>query len=217
MINLINRALDFIFPPICGICGNFASNYLCDKCKDRINLISKFRIDKDEDEEYKAHFWLFKYDDIRELVLRYKFNECSYLNNTFSEIILNNYEIKNILKKADYIIPVPIHKKRLNERGYNQCELIAKKLSKEIDNLGYLPNVLCKNKNIVPQSTLDKKERINNIKGAFYIKDRNISFKGKTVVLFDDIYTTGSTVKECVKVMKSLEFKCVYVFTIAKN
>ena len=217
MINLMNRALDFIFPPVCGICGEFADNNLCDKCKDRINLISKFKINTDEDKEYIAHFWLFKYEDIRELMLRYKFNECSYLSDTFSEIILNNQDIGKILRKANYIIPVPIHKKRLYERGYNQCELIAKKLSRKIDNLEYLPNLLCKKKNIIPQSTLDKEERKNNINGAFCIKYRNINFKGKTVILFDDIFTTGSTIKECVKTMKSLKFKRIYVFTIAKN
>ena len=217
MINLINRALDFIFPPVCGICGKFGDCYLCDECKENIELISKFRINKYERKEYTAHFWLFKYEDIRELILRYKFNECSYLSNTFSEIVLNNYEIRKILERVDYIIPVPIHKKRLYERGYNQCELIAKKLSREIDNLEYLPNLLYKKKNIVPQSILDKDERASNIKGAFYIKNRNINFKEKTVVLFDDIYTTGSTVKECVKTLKSLEFKYIYIFTIAKK
>ena len=150
-------------------------------------------------------------------MLRYKFNECSYLSDTFSEIILNNQDIGKILRKANYIIPVPIHKKRLYERGYNQCELIAKKLSRKIDNLEYLPNLLYKKKNIIPQSTLDKEERKNNINGAFSIKYRNINFKGKTVILFDDIFTTGSTIKECVKTMKSLKFKRIYVFTIAKN
>ena len=210
-MNLFDKALDFIFPPICGICGNKSENYLCDKCKDRLRLISKSVYDEEH-----SHFWLYKYDDIRSLLLRYKFNECSYLYITLSELILDNPKAREILNDADYIIPVPIHKKRRYERGYNQCELIAKRVSDKIENLEYLPNILSKNKNIVPQSKLKREERKSNIKDAFCIK-KHINLENKTIILFDDIYTTGSTVEECKKTLKILNYKCIYVFTIAKK
>ena len=73
-----------------------------------------------------------------------------------------------------------------------------------------------KRKNIVPQSTLNKEERIDNVKNAFYIKN-NIDLSNKIIVLFDDIYTTGSTIAECVNVLKTLNYKYIYVFTIAKK
>ncbi|MBR2704822.1 MAG: ComF family protein [Clostridia bacterium] len=210
-MNLFNKALDFIFPPVCGICGKIAENYLCKECKDKLALIVKSTYD-----EKCFHFWLYKYDDIRSLILRYKFNECSYLYITISELILYDEKARAILNKSDYIISVPIHKRRRYERGYNQCELIAKRLSDKTENLEYLSNVLAKKKNIVPQSTLSKEDRINNIRDAFYIKNR-IDLTNKTVILLDDIYTTGSTVGECIKVLKTLNYKSIYVFTIAKK
>ena len=210
-MNLFNKALDFIFPPICGVCGKMGENYLCYECKEKLELISKTTYDKTNN-----HIWLFEYDDIRNLLLKYKFNECSYLYKTISEFILSNIKVRAILNQADYIIPVPIHIKRKFERGYNQCELIAKRLSKEIDNLEYLPDVLAKKKNVNPQSTLNQEERRINIQGAFYIK-KYINLENKSVVLFDDIYTTGSTVNECIKVLKKLNYKTIYIFTIAKK
>lgn len=216
MRNLIDKALDFIFPPICGICGKMAENYICNKCKEKVDFISKSVYEQSNNSEYRADFWIFKYDDIRDLMLKYKFKECSYLHMTFAEIILNDSKAKEILEQADYIIPVPIHKKRRGERGYNQCELIAKRLSDKINRLKCLSNVLAKKKNAVPQSILSKEDRLNNIRDAFYIK-KQINLTNKTVILFDDIYTTGSTIKECIKVLKKLNYKKVYVFTIARN
>lgn len=216
MKKLINGALDFIFPPVCGICGKFADNYLCDECKDKLYLVSKGICEKNQSQNNNEHFWLFKYEDIRNLILKYKFNECSYLYITITELILGNEKAKQILNNADYIISVPIHKKRLYERGYNQCSLIAKRLAGSINKLTYLSNVLGKRKNIVPQSTLNKEERIDNVKNVFYIKNK-IDLSDKVIVLFDDIYTTGSTVAECINVLKTLNYKYIYVFTIAKK
>ena len=210
-MNLFNKALDFIFPPICGVCGKMGENYLCYECKEKLELISKTTYDKTNN-----HIWLFEYDDIRNLLLQCKFNECSYLYKTISEFMLSNIKVRAILNQADYIIPVPIHIKRKFERGYNQCELIAKRLSKEIDNLEYLPDVLSKKKNVVPQSILNKEERRINIQGAFYIK-KYINLEEKIIILFDDIYTTGSTVNECSRILKEAECKEIGILTIAKD
>ena len=88
--------------------------------------------------------FIYRYDHIvRNLLINYKFNDASYLADTFSHLIKNNKKIYDILKTYDIILPVPLHKKRKLERGYNQTELIARKLG-----LNYKNNCLIKVKNI---------------------------------------------------------------------
>lgn len=122
-----------------------------------------------------------------------------------------------ILKSYDIIIPVPIHKKRRKERGYNQTELIAKEISKNILSLKYL-DILIKEKNTVAQSTLDKKERLNNLKNVYRIKNMNVNkLENKKVLIFDDVYTTGTTANECARVIKVLNPGTIGILTIAKD
>ena len=105
---------------------------------------------------------MFNYKEyIREKIIDYKFNEKPYYYKTFSKIFITNKKMCDILKSYDIIIPVPIHNKRRKQRGYNQTELISKEISKEFANLNY-KNILIKNKNAKPQSTLNKEQRIEN-------------------------------------------------------
>lgn len=115
-----------------------------------------------------------------------------------------------ILKSYDIIIPVPLHKKRLLERGYNQTELIAKKLGIKVET-----NCLIKIKNIKPQSTKNAEERKKDIKNTYILKNEK-KIKGKKVLLFDDIYTTGSTANECIKTIIKATNKIGFL-SIAKD
>ena len=123
---------------------------------------------------------------------------------------------ENFINKYDVIISVPIHNKRMKTRGYNQSKLIAKEIA---INCGkeYYDNVIIKSKNIAPQSTLDMLERVKNIKEAFSIGKNSEKISGKNVALFDDIFTTGSTVNECAKILKGIGANNVGVFTLAKD
>ena len=92
-MNFLKKALDFIFPPICGICGKIAKCYLCTNCKQ--NLInSKIFLNQSNSYQNKyinEHFYMFSYEGIiREKILQYKFKEYSYLSNTFCEFFINN-------------------------------------------------------------------------------------------------------------------------------
>lgn len=133
----------------------------------------------------------------------------------FSEIILNDKEICELLSKYDMIISVPVSRKRKKERGYNQSELIAKEISKKL-NMEYAKDVLYKTKNTIAQSKLNKEEREENAKGVYEIKNLN-KITGKKILLIDDIYTTGSTVNECSKILKQANPKKIGIFTIAKD
>ena len=220
--NLLESTLNLISPPVCGICNKLGTIYICKSCYKGLKIQEENKIDKYENKFFSEHFWIFKYKNkIREKIIDYKFNDKSYVYTTFVEIILMDEIAIQFVKKFDVIIPVPIHKKRYKQRGYNQSELIAKALAKHIKNIEYSGDILKKVKNIRAQSTLDKLERLTNISGAYEINYKKIKdvndLKNKKILLFDDVYTTGSTVNECAKVLNEITNKEIGVFTIAKD
>ena len=209
-----------IFPQCCLICGKSAEDILCAKCIKELNQKMKVVIENKNKKEFnevyfEKHCYLFKYEDIRNLILDYKFNDKSYLYQIFSKIIIKNEKICGFLKKYDIIIPVPISKKRKIQRGYNQSYLIAKEITK-YKVLKNECNCLIKQKDTIEQSKLGKNERKTNIQGAYKIinKEKIIS---KNVLIIDDIYTTGNTVNECAKELKKAGAKRIGVLAIAKD
>ncbi len=205
--------LELIYPKTCGMCEEISNSYLCSKCKLKIKNLLKLNTTKYKDKCFNSHTYLFKYEEgIRDKLLKYKFRDYSYLYKFFSEIIINNCNLKN---NYDIILPVPIHKKRKSKRGYNQSELIAKEISKNI-NVEYSKDVLIKTVDTVPQSTLNQHQREKNVLGIYKVINSQI-IKDKNILLIDDIYTTGSTVNECSKVLKQNGAKLVDVLTIAKD
>lgn len=173
-------------------------------------------IKKVEQNYYKEQIYIFEYKEIvRELIIKYKFNDCSYLYRTFSTLFSKNKKLLEILKTYDKIIPVPISKKRLKERGYNQSELIAKEIAK-IAGINFENNSIIKIKNNKRQSELSKKEREENVIGTYKLKE-NIINTNQNILLFDDIITTGNTLKECSKILIKTNPKKIGIFTIAKD
>ena len=239
--NFYDRILDLVYPPVCGICGKFNQDFLCKKCQKMLEAEAKFNIDKVDNQEYffGNHLYIFKYEGIiRKLILNYKFNEKSYLYKTFVNFLLKNEKFFKILKSYDTIIPVPVSSKRMNERGYNQSELLANDIVKQIieissnhmlngilitqkDNIQKLKcecvtDCLIKNKNIIEQSKLNKEQRQKNIQGVYILKNKE-KLINKKILLIDDIYTTGSTSNECCKVLQKAKPKKIDVFTVAKD
>ena len=144
--------------------------------------------------------YIFKYEGlIRKIILDYKFNDKPYINKTFVNFMLKNKKMFENIQKYDTIIPVPISKKRQKERGYNQSLLIAKEIANQTK-LELENNCLLKTKNIIEQSKLNKEDREKNIQGVYELKDRQL-IENKKILLIDDIYTTGSTVNECSKIL----------------
>ena len=159
---------------------------------------------------------IFKYEGmVRKLILNYKFNEKSYMYMTFVNLLLKDKKIFENIKNYDTIIPVPISKKRQKERGYNQCELIAKEIAKKIK-LEYRNNCLIKTKNIIEQNKLNKEEREKNIIGVYNLENGQL-LENKKILLIDDIYTTGSTVNECSKILRKANPNKIGILTIAKD
>lgn len=112
------------------------------------------------------------------------------------------------------IIPVPLHPARLRERGFNQALLLGKILGK-IHNKRVLAKGLRRIKNTVPQVQLDHSERAKNVRGAFAVKDQQ-EIMDKSVLLVDDVFTTGATVNECARILKKSGAKEVLVLTLAR-
>lgn len=216
-MNFLDCVLNFIFPPVCGICLKTSKKYICEDCMELIKFKSLNKIEIYNDKSFREHLYIFKYEGIiRQRILEYKFKEKSYLHRSFSELILNSKKNIDFIKKYDILISIPIHKYRMKTRGYNQSELIAKDLVHEIKNIKLENNVIIKNKNIVAQSSLNKKQRENNIKDVYQIKSIE-KIINKKILLLDDIYTTGSTVNECSRILKEAGCKKVGVITIAKD
>ncbi len=213
---MLNNILELIYPNVCGICGKICKESLCKRCAIEIEKYEINLVNKNKKMYFNESMHIFKYNEmIRQRLIEYKFQDKSYMYKTFAKIILKNKKVCGFLEKYDIIIPVPIHKKRRLKRGYNQTELIAKEICKNIS-LELKTDVLIKQKNIKAQSELNKNERKQNIKNAFEIKNIN-EIIDKKILLFDDIYTTGSTVNECSKILKKAGAKQIGVVTIAKD
>ena len=146
-----------------------------------------------------------------------KFQKKPYFYKTIEYFLQNNKKYLEKLKKYDIIIVVPLSWKRRLQRGYNQSQLIAEIIS-SILQIKIESRILYKTKNIVPQSTLNKKERKENIKGAFKIKNIEKIMNNK-ILIIDDIYTTGSTLNECSNLLRKngIKKENIGVLTLAKD
>lgn len=193
-MNFLEIALSCIFPPVCGICGRKSKTYLCENCIKQLEKERKFlpKIEEKLSKYIVEHCYLFTYEGIiREKILQYKFHDKVYLANMFFEFFVKNEKVCGFLKKYDIIIPVPMSNKKIAQRGYNQSELVARKISKYTA-IPIEKQVLLKQKDNQIQSSLNKKQRLENVKNVYKIQNEQ-KIKEKAVLLFDDIYTTGAT------------------------
>lgn len=219
-IKTVPTVSNLIYPQTCGICGKLAQNSLCNKCKIELKKQSENQIinngEELEDKYFDELMYIFKYEGrIRKTILDYKFNDKSYIYLTFVNFLLKNEKIFENIKKYDTIIPVPISKRRQKTRGYNQSLLIAKEMSKHT-NLELVNNCLIKTKNIIEQSKLNKEDRIQNIQGVYELKNKQL-IDNKKILLIDDIYTTGSTVNECSKILRQGNPNKIGILVLAKD
>jgi len=229
---------DFLIPPKCLLCNVFFtpenSRYFCNNCYDGFSFIKKpicekcgFSFQTKEGADHlcgqciksKPFFdkarSIGKYDGtLRKAIHGFKYNEKSLLSEPLSQILAAVG--KEILETENYdtIIPVPLHSKRLRQRGFNQAQVLAKKAG-EIWGIRVDTRSLERKKWAPPQTLLTRKERHKNIKGTFYCRPERI--RDKNLLLIDDVYTSGSTVSECAKVLKKNGALKVDVLTLART
>ncbi len=218
-MNFLYTALSFIFPPVCGICNKYGNSYICNTCMEKLKNEKIYlpQIDFYGKNGDIKHCYIFVYKGmIREKILQYKFFDKPYLANMFFEFFVKNEKVCGFLKNYDIISPIPMTKKKIAQRGYNQSELIARKIAQKLKYLKLEKDILIKCNETKTQSTLNKKQRLENVKNAYKIQNEQ-KITGKEVLIFDDIYTTGATCMECAKILKIAGAKSVGILTIAKD
>lgn len=200
-------------------------NHLCDKCFGNLHYIKNAcQVCGDEVGEFdkicesckkkKPYFTRvyapFVYEtDARHMVHLLKYNGGRYIVKSMGMFMVE--KLKSAKINVDFIIPIPLAKSRLKTRGYNQSELLANFVGKEM-NIPVLTDVVERVKNTHTQTDFDASERAENMKNAFRALNYSV-FKGKNVLLIDDIITTGATMSELAKVIKPHKPKNIYGLT----
>lgn len=201
---------------ICDDCMEklpFNNGKVCLRCSEPINTMASYCINcKNTKPYYTKNTSLFLYEDpIREIIRKLKYDNKKYLAHTFSNMIAG--EVSRMDVSFDIVIPVPLYYKRLKYRGYNQSELLTESLKTKL-NLNVDTTALIKIRNTRTQANLTRTERMENLKDAFKVTDK-AKVKGKTILLIDDVFTTGTTINECSKTLIEAGAKAVYSVTLA--
>jgi len=221
-INLIiNSVFDFIYPPLCLNCGNSLSEQeelICEKCWNATpfneNYFSAEDINSITGPLYFSEFhWCFSIDEnILKIIHNFKYSGFKKLKYRLGEFLVKRiYTIINS-QPVDLIVPVPLHKKREKSRGYNQSALLCEAIIGKL-NVPYSSNILKKTVNNKSQTSLTRDERAQNVKGVFAIEDVQ-EIKNKHVLIIDDVFTTGSTINECSKVLMENDAKRITALTV---
>lgn len=195
-----------VFPPRCEVCKSSSKEVICPECFKQIRFM-------------KPHLGIYcvsTYEGpLRTAIHRFKFKGRKKLAEPLG-ILMVKYLSKTPtieMKEIDVIIPVPLHPKRLRERGFNQTQLLSNVVGKYYG----VPTApaLARHKNTKAQFGLPRAERFTNITDAFKILDPK-SVYNKRILLIDDIYTTGATIAECSKALKIAGAKRVEVMALSR-
>ena len=175
--------------------------HFCGRC-----LLGQFYFDK-------ARSVAFYDGLLRDMLHKFKYHGKLKLGETLATILMENFP--NDLAAPDLVIPVPLHIDRLRKREYNQSVILGINLCKHL-RVCLDPFVLKRVKDTKPQFEIKSdKGKIENVRGAFFVKDFD-KIKGKTVLLLDDIFTTGSTVNECARVLLRAGASRVQALTLTR-
>lgn len=230
-MKLIDRIIALLYPARCAVCDSVMTNesHLCPECSRKIRPVKGpncYRCGKTlsrsgkvycYDCSRKIHYYdrgyaVFEYSDIKRSLYRFKYKGRAEYASFYALSTVSLYG--NILRslKADAIIPVPIHKRRHRDRGYNQAELYARELSELLD-VPIMTDVIRRVKYTVPLKKLRENQRANTLKRAFTIVRNDVQLN--TIIIVDDIYTTGATIDAIARLFKSVGVKNIYFITVA--
>lgn len=235
--SIFQKAIDFAIPLTCPYCGNIidSQQVLCNECFQKIQFISgnkcyrcgrplpTFEVNTNEKmlcgaclekrPVYDQARSVFIYDSFsREAILRLKYSDRTDLRRFFVHFMLKAG--KELFVKTDIITPVPLHWHRKLKRMYNQADVLGELLAQKL-NKPYHSYLLARQKNTHSQEHKSAQERLKNVQGAFRVNKPEL-VKNKTILIIDDVFTTGATVSACAKELKKYGAKAVYVLTIAQ-
>lgn len=225
------QILQLLFPRRCPVCDEIVMPYgeqICAGCIGKLKLLTPpwcmkcgKKLTEDEalcaDCRRKEHVFLrgralYEYGSVAPSIYRMKYGKRQEYAEFFGGEAA--FFLGEFIRKVnpDGLIPIPLHRKRRNKRGYNQAELLARALGRCLS-IPVYDNLLLRVKNTAPLKKQNPEERQNNLKKAFIIRQNDV--KLDTIILVDDIYTTGSTVDEASRVLKESGVKNIYVITLA--
>ena len=201
----MNFLSEFLFPKKCVICGR-SGKMICDQCFSDLRIVegkcpmcsgrslqgwTHNRCRKKQGLEGLSAMWSYRDPRVKKIIKGIKYRRYKDLIKEIMERVDGNIE-------ADFIVPIPLYWQRLNDRGFNQAEEIARYLDKQ-----KLVDILVRKKKTKPLAEMrTKEERSEEIKGVFELKKEAKRIVGKKILLVDDVYTSGATMREAAKVLK---------------
>lgn len=237
---MISSIINLLYPPLCLVCekrDHLRSQGLCENCLKKLKKrLPPFcvkcgrQLPGSPEEQRKCGdcekgllffdraFSVFYYNGIlKNLVHDFKYKKITFLSQELARLTADFIKDYAIAKNSDLVLSIPMHPARLFKREINPSHILAKALAKKL-HLDYSANLLKKIKNTAPQSRLSRSERIKNVKGSFSLKRNAESYiKSKNILLVDDLFTTGSTVNECARLLKHSNASHVEVITLARG
>jgi ComF family protein len=206
--NTFRCIIDFLFPSSCMICGDYLDTgiYICEDCLENLELHRN---------ESKNSLAVFSYNEsIKMLIHELKYNDRPEIGYILGKEMGKRLKAYLNTGKA-VLMPVPLHKKRLRKRGYNQSDKICEGLS-EISGIKISRDLIYRRINNISQTKLNSLHRAENVKGIFAFAGSDID-RETLVILVDDLITTGATSKEAAGVLKNNGFNNFFALSVATS
>ncbi|NLB55481.1 MAG: ComF family protein [Lentisphaerae bacterium] len=194
--------IDVIGKIACKRCGAPLDSEICGECRGK-----RFHFDS-------ANCYGYYAGVLREAIHQYKYSGNRQLAPQLGSILSTTWKERDQQIEVDFIVPVPIHRQRERERGFNQSLLLAEIVSKDLS-LPVLQHGLLRTRATKPQVNLALEDRGNNVKGAF--TPGSDSVEGKNLILIDDVFTTGMTLDEAAKTLKTAGAASVHALVLARS
>ena len=222
--------MDLIYPPHCVICGEAEDGYLCPKCAEKVTLIvppvcrkcgtpcESYTCGECRDREYAFECARSAgvFDGVlRDAIHALKYRRLIVTADPLAAILVKAFPGTGLAGTVDVIVPIPIHRSRMVDRGFNQSEELARGLARRIT-LPVEPRVLYKARKTKHQVDLPFDLRATNVQGSFAVRHAE-RIRGKRVLLIDDVFTTGSTLDEAARVLLAAGASAVRAYTLAKS
>lgn len=220
-IQIFYRSLiDFVYPPFCLLCDRHleaAERLVCNACWSGLPALQKPLKEFSESRGFlftrALSIWEYS-DRVQDLIHHLKYFRRPVLGMKMGEALAQLLADYEEFAGADFLIPVPLHARKLRERGYNQSLVLAQTVAQK-SGIVLFNQALKRIRYTRPQAQLNADDRAKNVLNAFCLQ-KNSSLADKTVILVDDVLTTGNTLNECARVCKSSGARQVYALTVAR-
>ncbi len=214
--------INFLFPSVCCFCGEITAydRAVCAHCRKTVLPISGITCSAcgmergfcscaEQPTEYERCVASFYYEELpKQGILLLKYGETPYIARYLSAYMAKQFVARLQGIRFDMVIAVPMHRLKRRARGYNQAEMIARPLARRLG-ISYTKNILIQFRKNQSQHLQHRDVRTKNVAGIYRL-GKGASIKGKTILLVDDILTTGATLRECARVLKAGGAKAVY-------